>query len=135
MLAMALALWGCGGGAGLAPAGPAGTGASVVVVASASGDYVIEGHNMDGVAAIELVLSYDSSALSAPTVTQGGLVAGALMVSNTTVPGTVRVAIITTRPFSGSGPIAVVSFAAKSAKDGVAVTRVEMSDINGKPVR
>lgn len=107
--------------------------ASVSVTSSGNGTFVINGQGMDTVAGIELAVSYDSSSLNNPSVSQGGLVSGALMAANTNNPGSIRIAIISTRPFSGSGPIATISFANHSGTGNINVSS-SMIDSKGAPV-
>lgn len=106
-------------------------GASVTFTTSASGDYQILGSNMDGVAGIQLNITYDSALLATPTVTQGGLVSGAMLAANTTQPGIIKIAIISTRAFSGSGQIATISFASKKAGGSILSITTNMIDSNG----
>ena len=94
-------------------------GASVTITPSGEGSFSVRGDNMNGVSGIELTIGYDTSALTSPTVSWGGLIDGALSIANTTVPGTIRIAIIRTTPFSGGGQIAAVSFAAQNGGGGV----------------
>jgi hypothetical protein len=135
ILAIMVLMWGCGGGGGTTPNVAVSKGASVSVIPSGSGVYVIQGDNMDGVAGIELTINYDNSALSSPTVTQGGLISGALMVANIPIPGTIKIAVVSTTPFSGSGQIAAVSFATVTGTASVTLSSVKMVDINGAPVQ
>ena len=86
ILAVLVLMWGCGSGGGPTPNEVASNGASVAVIPSGDGVYVIQGNNMEGVAGMDLIISYDRSALSSPTVVQGGLISEALMMSNTTDP-------------------------------------------------
>ncbi|MBV5339672.1 MAG: hypothetical protein J0665_08930 [Deltaproteobacteria bacterium] len=44
-------------------------------------------------------------------VTQGELISGAMMAVNTITLGLIKIAIISTKAFSGNGQIATVSFA------------------------
>ena len=136
ILAIPSLMWGCGHGGVTSPNEVVGKVASVSVIPSGNGVYVIQGDNMGGVAGMELTISYDSPTLSSPTVTQGEFIAGALMVANTTAPGTIKIAIITAWPkaFTGSGPIATVSFAAVTGKGSVSIASVKMVDAKGAPV-
>jgi len=86
---------------------------------------------MDRVAGIQIDITYDASSLQTPTVTQGGLVSGAMLAANTKQPGIIKIAIISTRPFSGSGPIATISFASKTGTGGITSVKSSMIDING----
>lgn len=95
------------------------------------GSYVVQGTGMDGVAGIQLDVSYDASSLATPTVTQGNLVAGAMLAANTSKPGSIRIAIISTTPFSGSGQIATISFASKAGNGGITSITSSMIDSKG----
>lgn len=76
---------------------------------SGSGKFTIQGEGMDGVAGFDLVISYDGT-LSSPTVTQGSLISGAMMAANTNIPNSIKIAVVSTKSFSGSGPIAIITF-------------------------
>ena len=134
ILTILVLMWGCGSGGGMTPNEVVSKAASVSLIPSGNGEYVIQGDNMDGVAGIELTINYDSSALSSPTVTQGGLISGALMRSNTTFVGTIRIAIVNTTPFSGSGQIDTVSFTSATGTGSVSIATVKMIDSKGAPI-
>jgi hypothetical protein len=109
-------------------------GASVTFTPSGSGSYLIMGSNMDGVAGIQLNVTYDAASLATPTVTQGGLVSGAMLAANTTQPGIIKIAIISTRTFSGSGQIAAISFASKNGSGGITSITADMIDSKGSAI-
>jgi hypothetical protein len=88
--------------------------ASMVVTSLGNGIYVIEGNDLNQVAGMELTLAYDSTALGTPTVSWGNMISGAVKIANTGVPGSIRIAIISTTPFSASGQVAQVSFASSN---------------------
>lgn len=94
---------------------------------------VVTGSGMDGIAGIELVINYDSSNLSTPTVTKGSLIPQSMLAANTSVPGVIRIAIISTSPFSGSGQIAAIKFASNSGKGWIKL--VSHSMINAAAVK
>lgn len=106
-------------------------GASVTITPAGEGSFAVQGDNMNGVSGIELTIGYDTSALTSPTVSWGGLIDGALSIANTTVPGSIRIAIIRTSPFSGSGQIAALSFDARNGSGGITSVSAKMTDING----
>lgn len=108
--------------------------ASVTIVPTAAGSYSVQGSSMDGVAGIDLTIIYDSISLSSPTVSQGALVAGAIMAANTNNPGSIKIAIISTKAFSGSGPIATVTFTTQSGTGGVTSASVSMINSKGAPI-
>jgi hypothetical protein len=107
---------------------------SVSIPPSDSGTYIVQGTEMDRVAGIQIDITYDATSLKTPTVTQGGLVSGAMLAANTTLPGIIKIAIISTRAFSGSGPIATISFASKTGSGGITSVKTSMIDIKGTPV-
>jgi hypothetical protein len=129
-----LGLTGCGDGGSAATAPP--KSASVSVAPSGNNDYIVEGDNMDGVAAISITINYDGSTMSSPTVVQGGFFSGALMVTNTSMPGTIKIAFINAYPkiLSGSGQFATISFDAVTGSGTVSVASVNMFDVNGAPI-
>ncbi|NTV49701.1 MAG: hypothetical protein HGB32_02640 [Geobacteraceae bacterium] len=108
--------------------------ASVTFSSPSAGNYIILGSNMDGVAGIQLNVTYDAASLATPTVTQGGLVAGAMLAANTTQPGIIKIAIISTRAFSGSGQIATISFASKKGSGGITSITTDMIDSKGSAI-
>jgi hypothetical protein len=99
-----------------------------------SSSYSVQGSGMDGIAGIQLEISYDTNSLASPTVTQGGLVAGAMLAANTSRPGSIKIAIISTREFSGSGQIASISFATKIGSSGITVNSISMINSKGSSV-
>lgn len=108
--------------------------ASVTVVPSGGGNFSVQGSAMDGVSGIDLTLTYDTSSLGSPTVTQGSLVSGALLAANTTVSGAIKIAIISSSPFSGSGEIAKIRFATQSGSGGITSVRTSMIDSSGAAI-
>ena len=106
-------------------------GASVTITSTGGGSFAVQGDNMNGVSGIELTIGYDTSAVASPSVSWGSLVTGALTMANTTVPGTIRIAIIRTDPFSGSGPIAAVSFATQNSSGGITSVSAKLVDSKG----
>ncbi len=108
--------------------------AAITVPPSNSGTYIVQGNNMDGVSGIELNITYDISTLASPTVTKGSLIGDALFAANTNIPGTIKIAIISTTSFSGSGPIATVSFATHKGTSSITITSANMIDSKALPV-
>lgn len=80
---------------------------------------IINGSGMDGITGIDLTIKYNVSQLSSPTVTKGSLVSRGMLAANTVTPGVIRIAIISTTPFSGDGQIAAINFASNSGKGGI----------------
>lgn len=106
--------------------------ASVTVTSSGSGTFVVQGDRMDGVSGIDLTIGYDASTLSSPTIKWGSLVSGATPIVNPTNP--IRIAIIRPNPFSGSGPIATISFSTQGSGGGLTYILAKVIDSNGKYV-
>jgi hypothetical protein len=92
---------------------------SVALATSNGSVFVIKAANFNGVAGIEISITYDSSTLSSPIVTPGGFVPGAMFAANTNIPGTIKIAVISTQTYSGNGEIATVSFANANSDAGV----------------
>lgn len=106
-------------------------GASLTVTPSGAGSFVVQGGSMDGVAGIDMTIGYDAASLSSPSVSWGSLVSGALSLANTGTPGSIKIAIIRTEPFSGNGPIAVVSFASQTGSAGMKSVSARLIDSKG----
>jgi hypothetical protein len=108
--------------------------ASVSVSPSGDVSYTIQGSGMDGVAGIQINITYDAASLSMPTIVQGGLVAGAMLAANTSIPGSIKIAIVGTKAFSGSGAIATISFSSKTGSGGIISANVSMINSAGTAV-
>lgn len=145
MFLSVLNLCGCGGDSDVvdcpdaveaAPTNLSKTAASTVSVSpSGAASYVIQGESMDGVSGMELTIRYDASMFQGtPTVKQESLVSGAMLADNTSLPGVIKIAIISTRPFSGSGPIATITFVSKTAGAPVPVITASMIGSTGYPI-
>lgn len=121
---------GCGGG-GSTPNDDASKVASLSVLASSNSEYVIQGNNLVGVAGIELTVSYDSTKLSSPTVTRGGLFPDALFQDNPQLtPSSIKIAIVSATDMSGTGQLAKISFATATGPGAVSI--VSANTINSK---
>ena len=105
--------------------------ASITVSPSGVGGYVVMGEGMYGVSGIQLTLGYDTPALASPSVMQGSLVSGALLTSNTTIPGSIRIAVVKPSPLFGSGQIATVSFGAYNGAGGISSITARLIDTSG----
>ncbi len=108
--------------------------ATVSVNQSGNLSYAVDGMGMDGIAGIQLDITYDATSLNTPHVTQGSLVAGAMFSSNTARSGLIKIAIISTRPFSGSGLIASITFAAKTGNGGIISFTTNLIDSNSASI-
>jgi hypothetical protein len=109
-------------------------GASVTVIPSSSGNYSVQGDTMNGVAGIQLDIAYDAASLASPTVSKSALVGNAMFAVNTSIPGLIKLAIVSTSPFTGSGSIATISFASQSGTGGVTSVKSTMIDNSGAAV-
>ncbi|WP_243371211.1 cohesin domain-containing protein [Geotalea sp. SG265] len=93
--------------------------ANVVIPPSVDGkSWTLQAKDFDNIAGAELTISYDPAILGSPTVTQGSFLAGSMLVPNTNTPGVVRIGVVTTKPLSGSGPLATVTFQRKTSGFG-----------------
>ena len=82
---------------------------------------------MDGVVGIKVTLTYDSSSMASPTVTEGCLISPGLMAANPNTPGIIIIAVISIAPLTGSGQVALVSFASQTGAAGsLAIADVEL---------
>ena len=107
---------------------------AVYIARAPSGDYLILGDNLDGVAGLKLTLTYDSSTMASPTVIKSDLISSGLMEPNTKVPGTIIIGVISSTPFSGSGQIAAVSFASHTGAGALAIASIELYDVKGQMI-
>lgn len=108
--------------------------ATVSISPSGDASYIVQGSGMDGVAGIQLDVHYDPASLTTPSVIQGTLVAGAMLVANTSLSGRIKIAIISNKPFSGSGQIASINFAAKTGAGGITSVTSKMINSSGATV-
>lgn len=109
--------------------------ASVTVVQAESTVYVITGSDLDGVAGLDIIITYDSGLLTYPTVTTGPAVKDALInVSTTTGPGQIRIRIISKTPLHGAGNIALLSFGSGHSAGGILSVTMQAIDSQGAPI-
>lgn len=106
----------------------------VSVVPTGDTAYTVLGRGMDGVAGIQLDIIYDAALLGAPAVTQGGLAAGAMFAAHTPRPGLIKIAVIRSSAFSGSGTIAAINFTRQQGTGGIISANVTMIDSAGAAV-
>jgi hypothetical protein len=62
------------------------------------------------VGAMDIVLTYDPSVLSASSVEKGELTKDSMLESNKSVPGIIAIAIADTRGINGDGSVAIIAF-------------------------
>jgi hypothetical protein len=110
-------------------------GASVSISSSGDGVFVVSGSGMDGVAAMDLTIDYDSSSLGSPTISKGRLVPGQAMFAGNPNFGSsaIKIAIASTSVFSGSGQIATIAFASHTGTGSVTLT-ASMFSLSGASV-
>jgi len=75
---------------------------------AADGTFILRGEQMTGVAGMDITIGYDYGKLTNPRILPGSLVSGMMSASNPGNP--VRLAVIGTKPLTGSGIIATISF-------------------------
>lgn len=105
--------------------------ASLSLSPSGSDSYFVQGTAMDGVAGIQFDISYSASQSGTPSVTKGMLVGGAMFAANTT-NNPIRVAIISTTPFSGNGTVAILTL--PTGATNPSITSYSMIDSKGAPI-
>jgi hypothetical protein len=108
--------------------------ATVTVVPAGGGSFSVMGGAMDGVAGIELNITYDAASLGSPNVVQGALVSGSIFMANANIPGSIKVAIISTTPFKGSGQIAAITFGSQTGSGTVSGISASLINISGGAV-
>lgn len=106
-------------------------GASLTVAPPVGSSFTVQGTGLSDVGGIELNFSYDATLLASPTVTQGTLVSGALMAENSTVAGSIRIAIISATPISGSGPVVIINFSSRNGSAGFTSFNANVIDSKG----
>lgn len=100
---------------------------------AADGTFILRGEQMAGVAGVDITVGYDSGKLANPRVLPGSLVSGMMSASNPGNP--IRLALIGTKPLTGSGIIATISFDRTGTSPG-AITALTGSliDAAGKKI-
>ena len=106
---------------------------TISITPSGDSSYSVMGSGLDGVAGIQFDITYDA-ALAPPTVTQGGAVTGAMFAANTSRTGLIKIGVVSTRAFSGSGQIAAISFVSKTGSSGITSVTASMIDSTGAKV-
>ena len=97
--------------------------------------YDLQGVGLEDVAALDITITYDAVTLTNPRISQGSLVAGALIAVNSNMPGTVRIAIVTSNPIRGSGVIATLTFnRLGNAVGSITALRAAISNLKGSPL-
>jgi hypothetical protein len=100
-----------------------------------NGVYTVQGSDMDGVSGFDLVLNYDNTVLSSPSVSQGALVSGAMFAANPNYSkNSIKIAVVSTKSFSGSGPVATITFATHTGTGSVTIASFNPIDSNGTAI-
>lgn len=82
-----------------------------IVPTATPGEYSVMAENFSGIGGVEVTITYDTSLLANPRITQGALLAGAMFISNTKyTASSVRFAAVSINAINGSGNLATVSF-------------------------
>jgi len=111
------------------------TTATITILPASPGEFIIQGNNVDDIAGFDVTINYDNAMLSAPTVTKLTDNPGAMMASNTATPGTIRLVMISTKPFSGTARLASASFASVKGQGNISITSVSMVNAKGALVK
>lgn len=91
-----------------------GEAASITIVPVGGTTYSINATDLQDSAGIDLSILYDKDALeNNPKVAYGSMTAGAVSLHNATVPGSVKIAFVTTGVIKGSGQLASITFVSK----------------------
>jgi hypothetical protein len=111
------------------------SGAATLTAATAdNGVVTLQGIGIENAAAMEIIVQYDVARLSSPRVTIGAFVAGTMSQVNTTVPGVVRIDLISITPVNGSGVIATMIFEQRGSGGGITGMSARLADLRGTPL-
>ncbi len=105
--------------------------ATVTIIPTGGNSFLVQGGDMNGVAGIDLSISYDAASLASPSVNQGSLVSGAMFLANANSPGNIKIAVVSTKVFSGNGPIATITFGSQTGNGSISSVTAKMINING----
>ena len=104
------------------------------VAPSGTNRFVVNGSPLDGVAALDITISYDAGMLASPVVEKGSAAGPALFAANPNAGGSVRIAIINATPLQGSGPLAILTFTGKGSGTGNLGITASVVDKDGRQV-
>jgi hypothetical protein len=96
---------------------------SIQIVPSGPGEYTVMASNFSNVGGVDVTITYDTTSLVNPRITQGSLLAGAVFVSNLTLPGSVKFAAMSLRAISGCGTLATITFDLPGAAPNIPVIK------------
>jgi len=93
----------------------------------------LQGTDFQGVGGVKVTITYDTSTLANPRVSQGSLLSGATFIPNTGALGSVILGAISVQGINGSGPVATISFDLKGSSPGNVLSLTgSVIDSNGK---
>ena len=85
--------------------------AGLIAVTPAGGSsFTLQASGFNAPAGFHLTVNYDSTSYTNPRVVQGSLASGGMFAANTNFTGSLQLAVISTTPLKGSGPIATITF-------------------------
>lgn len=116
----------------LLQAGSAYAAVTLSLAPSGTNRFVVNGSPLDGVAALDIIISYDAGMLVSPVVEKGSAAGSALFAANPNATGSVRIAIINATPLQGSGPVAIVTFTGKGSGTGNLGITASVVDKDGR---
>ncbi len=108
--------------------------AVVRLVADSPGQYRVEGEDLDGVASIYLLITYDPTTLQLSSVTQGAMLQEMVFAGNPNQPGRVRIGAVGTQAISGSGILARLSGTVEKFPTVILGLTAKLSDSSGRPL-
>lgn len=89
------------------------------LVPSGTNRFVVQASSLDGVAGLDIMITYDSTLLASPVVEKGSGIGAATMVANPSYSGSsIRIVVVNTTNMKGSGPVANVAFTSKGSGTG-----------------
>lgn len=95
----------------------------------ADGRYAVVGSELEGVAALDITVRYDTALLAGPVVAKGMLLpADAVFFTNTAIAGEVRIMMVRNREFTGSGTLALIAF--KRLGDGMGILSFKANPVS-----
>ena len=109
----------------------------VGIESGSPGVFYVKAYDLVDISGVEIELSYDTTALANPRITQGDLLSSTMFIPNPAYkPGMVKIAAMSLKPLQPSGVLAVLTFDLKgSAPGAVAVARRVLATSQGASVK
>jgi len=108
---------------------------TVSLMSTGDGLFTIHGIEVTNASSMDIIITYDPSAIVNPQVVQGRLVSGAMMTVNTREPGLVRITVFREPPINGTGAIATLNFERTGEAQGsVTSLTARLTDVRGTPI-